>query len=486
MLQKNQIIPLTITAMSAEGNGIGRYAEFADERGIAVFVPFTAIGDVIRCRIVKVQKTLAFGKVEELVISSVDRLPQLDCPAFGKCGGCAYRHITYEAELRCKWQRVADALTRIGGLAIEPQPIVACEQPDRYRNKAQYPVAPGEHRPLIGLYAARSHRVIEQRDCLLQPEAFEKALDAVMRWAKKNGVPVYDETTGNGVLRHVYIREGAQSGERMVCLVCTSGKLPDTDGLVAALREAVPGLRSVMVNLNAEDTNVVLGKTDYPLYGEPYITDKLCGLTFRLSPQSFYQVNHDLAERLYRLAADAAALTGEETLLDLYCGTGTIGLSMAHRVRELVGVEVVPQAVEDARRNAAENGVTNARFITADAAQAAEQLAAEGWHPDVVVLDPPRKGCDAALIETVAGMMPDRVVYVSCDPATLARDLKLFAERGYVTERVTPVDMFPRTVHVETVVLLSREKADDYIRISVHTKDLQTKSNRPVNLNLTR
>ncbi len=457
MLQKNQIVPLTITAMSAEGSGIGRYTESADERGIAIFVPFTAVGDEIRCRIVKVQKSMAYGKVEELVTPSPDRSLQTDCPAFGKCGGCTYRHIDYQAELRCKWQRVADALTRIGGLVIEPQPIVACEQPDRYRNKAQYPVAPGEHRPVIGLYAARSHRVIEQRDCLLQPEAFEQALTAVAKWAKANRVPIYDETTDSGVLRHIYIREGAQSGERMVCLVCTSGKLPDTDGLVAALRDAVPGLCSVMVNLNAEDTNVVLGKTSYPLYGEPYITDTLCGLTFRLSPLSFYQVNHDQAERLYRLAADAAALTGEETLLDLYCGTGTIGLSMAHRVRELVGVEVVPQAVEDARRNAAQNGITNARFIAADAAQAAKQLASEGWHPDVVVLDPPRKGCDAALIHTVAEMRPDCVVYVSCDPATLARDLKLFAELGYVTEQVTPVDMFPRTAHVESVARLSRE-----------------------------
>ena len=459
MLQKNQIVPLTITAMSAEGSGIGRYAESTDERGIAIFVPFTAIGDVIRCRIVKVQKTLAFGRVEELVSPSVDRLPRVDCPAFGKCGGCTYRHMSYEAELLCKWQRVADALERIGGLSLRPEPIVACERPDRYRNKAQYPVAPGEHRPVIGLYAARSHRVIEQRDCLLQPEAFEKALDVVAQWAKKNRVPIYDETNGSGVLRHIYIREGAKSGERMVCLVCTCGKLPDTECLVAALREAVPGLSSVMVNLNAEDTNVVLGKTSYPLYGEPYITDTLCDLKFRLSPLSFYQVNHDQAERLYRLAAEAAALTGEEALLDLYCGTGTIGLSMAHRARELVGVEVVPQAVEDAARNASDNGVANARFIAADAAQAAKQLAAEGWRPDVVVLDPPRKGCEPALLRTVADMNPDRVVYVSCDPATLARDLKLFAEWGYVTERVTPVDMFPRTAHVESVARLSRRSA---------------------------
>ncbi len=458
MLQKNQIVPLVITAMSAEGSGIGRYAESADERGMAIFVPFTAIGDEIRCRIVKVQKTMAFGKVEELVTPSADRLPQVDCPSFGKCGGCTYRHISYEAELRCKWQRVADALSRIGGLSLEPQPIVACEQPDRYRNKAQYPVAPGEYRPLVGLYAARSHRVIEQRDCLLQPEVFEKALSVVARWATKFRIPVYDETTGEGVLRHIYIREGAQSGEVMVCLVSTCGKLRRSDALVESLRKAVPGLTSVMVNLNSDDTNVVLGNISYPLYGTPYITDTLCGLRFRLSPLSFYQVNHDQAERLYRKAAEVANLSGTETLLDLYCGTGTIGLSMAHKVRELVGVEVVQQAVEDARRNADENGITNARFIAADAAQAAKQLAAEGWKPDVVILDPPRKGCEASLIHTVAGMNPDRVVYVSCDPATLARDLKLFAEEGYTTEQVTPVDMFPRTAHVECVALLTRSE----------------------------
>ena len=457
MLTKNQVIPLTITAMSAEGSGIGRYAPSDEERGIAVFVPFTAVGDVISCRILKVQKNLAYGKKETIITPSADRLPHTDCPSFGKCGGCVYRHVTYEAELRYKWQRVADAIQRIGGLDITPQPIVACDEPDRYRNKAQYPVAPGKYRPVVGLYAARSHRVIEQRDCLLQPVMFEAAVNAVVAWAKANRVPIYDETTGSGLLRHIYIREGEQSGERMVCLVCTHGKLPNTNALVQTLKDAVPGLCSVMVNINAEDTNVVLGDTCYPLFGNPFIVDTLCGLTFRLSPLSFYQVNRTQAERLYGLAADAAALTGKETLFDLYCGTGTIGLSMAHRARELVGVEVVPQAVEDAERNAAENGISNARFIAADAAKAAKQLAAEGCHPDVVVLDPPRKGCDAALIDTVVQMAPQRVVYVSCDPATLARDLKRFAELGYVTETVTPVDMFPRTAHVETVCLLSRK-----------------------------
>ncbi len=449
---KNQIIDLSITAMSAEGNGIGR----TPDTGMAVFVPFTAVGDVIRCRIVKVQKTMAFGIVEELLQPSPDRAAHISCAAFGKCGGCTYCHVTYEAELRYKWQRVADALSRIGGLSVTPEPIIGCDSPERYRNKAQYPIANGENGAVIGFYAARSHRIIENRDCLLQPACFRTVLEVVDAWVKTAAVPLYDETTHTGLLRHIYIRQGTKSGELMVCLVCTSGKLPHADALVDALKQELPMLTSVMVNLNRDDTNVVLGDTSFALYGMPYITDTLSAMTFRLLPLSFYQVNRDQAERLYRKAAEEAALCGTETLLDLYCGTGTIGLSMAHKVRRLIGVEVVEPAVADARLNAEANGITNARFLAADAAKAAEQLEREGVHPDVVIVDPPRKGCDESLIDTVSRMAPDRIVYVSCDPATLARDLKRFADRGYQTRRVTPVDMFPRTAHVESVALLTR------------------------------
>ena len=454
MLAKNQIVDLTISGMTAEGNGVGRYVDENGGNGIAVFVPFTAMGDRLRCHIVKVDKRSAYGKIEEVLSPSDDRLPQTDCPVFGKCGGCSYRHITYESELRYKWQRVADALTRIGGLDIAPQPIVGCDSPDRYRNKGQYPVAVGEHRPLIGLYAARSHRVVEQHDCLLQPTVFKEVLDTVGRWVKKAGVPIYDEQTGNGLLRHIYIRSGARSGETMVCLVCTSGKLPQTDWLIEQLKASVPLLASVMVNINKKDTNVILGDTCFTLYGKDHIVDQLCGLNFRLSPLSFYQVNTEQAERLYTLAREAAGLTGRETLLDLYCGTGTIGLSMAAHARQLVGVEIVPQAVEDARRNAEDNHIKNARFLAADAAQAARQLEREGVHPDVAIIDPPRKGCDQALIDSLCRMAPSRIVYVSCDPATLARDLSRFDTLGYTTESVTPVDMFPRTAHVESVARL--------------------------------
>ncbi len=455
LLRKNDIVELTVVGMSAEGNGVCRYAEEGSDTALTVFVPQTAVGDVIECRIVKVQSRLAYGKVERVITPSDHRI-EVDCPVFGKCGGCVYRHVSYEAELSYKWQRVADALKRIGGLSITPEPVVGCECPDRYRNKGQYPVTAGEHRPLIGLYAARSHRVIEQHDCLLQPPVFKTILDTVAAWMKQQRVTPYDETTRTGLVRHIYIRKGERSGEVMVCLVCTNGKLPEPGRLVEALKQNVPHLTSVMVNLNKADTNVILGEQTFCLYGEDHITDTLCGLRFRLSPLSFYQVNTVQAERLYTIARDYAALDRTKVLMDLYCGTGTIGLSMAQKTEQLIGVEIVPQAVEDAKRNAETNGITNARFFTADAAEAAKRLEREGVRPDTVVLDPPRKGCDEALIDTVVRMAPERVVYVSCDPATLARDLKRFDERGYVTEKVTPVDMFPRTAHVESVASLTR------------------------------
>lgn len=461
-LTKNQRIRLTITGMSAEGSGVGRAPDEAgDGAGMTVFVPFTAVGDDIECLILRVEKTHAFGKLETLLTASPDRIPAKrgeadDCPAFGRCGGCVFRHVTYEAEKRYKWQRVADALRRVGGLSVEPQPLIGAESPDGYRNKAQYPVAPGPYRPIVGFYAPRSHRIVEEHGCLLQPALFREVVDAVVHWAKKAGVQGYDETARTGLLRHIYIRQAEATGEIMVCLVCTSGKVPQPDRLVEALKKAAPGLVSVMVNLNREDTNVILGGNEFVLWGKDHLEDTLCGLKIHLSPRSFYQVNRRGAETLYRLAAEEAGLTGRETLLDLYCGTGTIGLSMASNAGQVIGVESVAPAVEDARRNAERNGIDNARFLCADAAQAAAQLCREGIRPDVVVLDPPRKGCDEALIDAVARMDPPRVVYVSCDPATLARDLARFAGRGWETRRVTPVDLFPRTAHVECVALLEK------------------------------
>ena len=456
-LQKNQIIELTVTGTTGEGFGVARHIdEDIPSPGMVVFIPQTAPGDRLLCRIVKVQKTHAFGKLEELLTPSADRVERVDCPAFGRCGGCNWRHVTYEAESRYKQGWVQDTMRRVGGIEAPVLPLMGGDSPDRYRNKAQFPVAAGEEGPLFGFFAPRSHRIIPCRDCKLQPSGYAAVLDGVEAWMTASGATPYDEESHTGLVRHVYIRQAAVTGEMMVCLVCTDGRLPDPDGLVEQMQKAAPALVSLCVNVNPDRTNVILGKDGYTLWGSDAIVDELCGLRFRLSPHSFYQVNHAQTEKLYRLAAQAAALTGKETLLDLYCGTGTIGLSMAHCAGAVIGVEVVEAAVRDARRNATANKIRNARFICADAAKAAEQLAREGIRPEVVVLDPPRKGCSPDLIDTVAGMSPDRVVYVSCDPATLARDLKLFREKGYRTQWIQPVDLFPRTAHVENVVCLNK------------------------------
>ncbi len=450
-LQKNQIVELNITGMTAEGNGVGR-----TEDGIAVFVAKTAVGDRIRCRIAKVEKRFAYGILEELLIPSADRCEDTGCAVYGKCGGCVYRHVTYEAELRYKEQRVKDAFARIAGLSPTFRPILPSPAEDGYRNKAQYPVTGEASSPIIGFFAPRSHRVIEQRRCALQPAVFGDILDAVADWMAQSGAQPYNEVAKTGLVRHIYLRQAAKTDQLMVCLVCTSGKLPNVPLLLEKL-QVFPNVTSICVNINRRDTNVILGDDTFALWGGTHITDELCGLRFRLSPRSFYQVNRDQAQRLYAAAADAAQLKEDDVLLDLYCGTGTIGLAMAHRVRSLIGVEIVAPAVEDAKRNAAENGIDNARFLCADAAKAAKQLEKEGIRPTVVIVDPPRKGCDRALIETVARMAPDRVVYVSCDPATLARDCAVFAECGYTVTDATPVDMFPRTSHVECVVRLIRQ-----------------------------
>ena len=450
-LTKNQTIPLNITGYSAEGSGVGHYC------GIAVFVPLTAAGDRLEVKILKVAKNCAYGKTEKIIEPSKDRIAS-DCPQFTRCGGCVYRHITYEAELHAKQQRVQDALERIGGLHFALlQPIVGAENPDHYRNKAQLPIGAGSNGNVsLGFYATHSHRIIDCEECLLQPEEFTGAMRAFREWDRKTHDEVYNESTGHGRLRHLFLRKAEATGEIMACLVVNGNGVHDEPAFVALMRKYVPGLKSIIINSNREKTNVILGPKCRTVWGQDFITDMLCGLRFRISPMSFYQVNPSQAERLYGIAGQYAGLDGTQTVLDLYCGTGTIGLSMASKAAHVIGVEIVEQAVEDAKKNAAENGISNAEFLCADAAKAADMLKNRGVRPDVVVLDPPRKGCDAALIETVSVMAPARVVYVSCDPATLARDIKLFALKGYKPMEITPVDMFPRTAHVETVVLMSR------------------------------
>ncbi|WP_283610514.1 23S rRNA (uracil(1939)-C(5))-methyltransferase RlmD [Faecalispora anaeroviscerum] len=450
LLKKNEIVEMKITGMTAEGSGVGR------AEGIAVFVPGAAAGDRLRVRILKTAKTYAFGKIEEILEPSSERIPP-DCPSFLQCGGCAFRHITYAEELRAKESRVRDAMERIGGLQNpDIQPIVGAEYTDGYRNKAQIPIGQDKQGNLIaGFYANHSHRIVGCDCCALQPKPFGQALDAFLEWARQSEESVYDETTHHGKLRHLYLRMAQGTGEVMVCIVVNGNGLKGEDSLAELLRQRVDGLKSVLINNNREDTNVVLGRRFRTVWGQDFLTDEMCGLRFRISPISFYQVNHAQAERLYALAGEYAGLTGKETVLDLYCGTGTIGLSMASRAGRVIGVESVEQAVANARENAQLNGIENAEFLCGDAVEAAQLLVQRGERPDVVVLDPPRKGCSPELVRTVADMTPSRIVYVSCDPATLARDLKLFHELGYAAGPATPVDMFPRTKHVEAIILMT-------------------------------
>lgn len=453
-MKKNDIFTAEIEAVSAEGNGICRID------GFAVFVSGGAVGDVAEIRIVKMLKNYAFGRLERLITPSPYRTDPI-CPCFQRCGGCVYRHISYEEELRIKHRRVADAVGRIGGFRDFPiDPIVGAERTDGYRNKAQLPVSLGKNGVEIGFFANHSHRITDTDRCLLQPEIFNKALKIFREFLNQTDNPPYIESEHKGVVRHLYLRLGEKTGELMVCPVINADCLNDEDRLVEMLRAGLPGLKTVVINTNTKRTNVILGEKNRTVLGGGYIEDELCGCRFRISPLSFYQVNRTQAEKLYTLCAEYADLSENDTLLDLYCGTGTIGLTMASRCKRLIGAEIVEQAVADARINAKINGIENAEFICADAAQAAQRLALKSVSPDVVIIDPPRKGCSAELIETIAKMLPKRVVYVSCDPATLARDLSRFAAlpdgMSYLPVKITPLDMFPRTAHVECVVLMSK------------------------------
>ncbi len=445
MLREGQTHTVTIEGWASEGQGVARVD------GQVVFVKGALVGETCRVLIEHVGHRAAWARIEALLSPSPDRVAP-DCPYFSRCGGCQTRHMTYAAELSFKADKVRNALRHIGGMDPGPVVIHGAKDPERYRNKVQFPAAPG---PAIGYFQERSHAVIDVDDCRLTPQVCAPIRAAVLEWMNAFGVPAYDEHTHTGLLRHLYIRTN-RAGEALVCLLVNGPSLPQEDRLVEALRSAAPKLAGVVLGVNEKQNNVILGDSYRTLWGRDYLMDDLCGLTFKLSVPSFFQVNRDQAEVLYGLAADFAALTGAETLLDLYCGTGTIGLTMAQRAREVIGVEVVPQAIEDARENARRNGVENARFLCADAGQATAQLEREGVRPDVVVVDPPRKGLSPEVIEVLLRMAPRRLVYVSCDCATLARDLKTLC-RDYDLAAVQAVDMFPRTHHVETVCRLEHK-----------------------------
>ena len=452
-LQKNQIIPLTIQRLSSDGSGVGHW------EGEAVFVPGTAPGDSIQARVVKDCKRYAFGIVQKLETPSPDRIP-VDCPVAGPCGGCSLRHLRYEAELRAKEASVADAFRRIGGLDVPIRPILPSPEVDRYRNKVQYPVGRDKDGHLcIGFYAGRSHRIVPCADCKLQPVLLNQIGSTLCSLLEQYGVQPYEEQSGKGLVRHLFLRRGAHSGQIMVCLVCTRPTLPHAEEIVGQLCRQFDAIRTVLINVNREKTNVILGTENRVLYGPGFIEDTLCGVPVQLGPLSFYQVNTPAAEQLYAAAAEDAAPGPGDLLLDLYCGMGTIGLSMVNRCRQLIGVEIIPEAIQSAKANAARMGAdvaTKSRFFCADAGAAASRLAAEGLAPDIIVVDPPRKGCDQATLSAIVKMAPRRLVYVSCNPATAARDCAILAQAGYSVDKVQPVDLFPRTGHVEAVIQLSK------------------------------
>ena len=450
MLKKNDIIEAEIVAMSSDGNGIAKIDNFV------VFVPFSAVGDKLRLRIVKVQKSFGFGKIEEILEAAPQRVAP-DCPVYQKCGGCAFRHISYEQELVHKREFVRDTLQRIGGLTIDTEEIVASPLENGYRNKAQYPIRWENGKAVAGFFAKRSHRVIPCADCALQPAFYKDIIEYTQTFVEDHGISIYDEENGKGLLRHIYLRYGEVSGQVMVCLVLNGNKLPDSEEYVAGLLKLCPNIASVVLNVNRRRDNVILGEQCITIYGSDTIEDTLCDVSFKLSPLSFYQVNRQAAQNLYRLAADMADLKGDELLVDLYCGAGTIGLSMAGKVRQLVGVEIIPDAVMNARENAANCGIENARFLCADAGEAAQTLAAEGLRPDVIVVDPPRKGCSPDVLAAIHNMAPQKLIYISCNVASLARDAKELANLGYKAAKAVPVDLFPRTNHVETAMLFERE-----------------------------
>ncbi len=465
MLEKNRQYEAVVTDYTAEGQGV------AHVEGCAVFVPNAIAGETYSIRIEKVGKTWAAGKIVEILEKSPHRV-QRECPISASCGGCDFWHMDYAEETRLKAERVRNCLNRIGGENLETMPILSAPTCKGYRNKAQYPVASQKGRVYAGFFKAGTHQVVENARCLILPEETELARNIVTDYVNQYGITAYDETTRKGLLRHIYVRRGAVSGQVLVCLAVNGRKLPHTEELIQRL-QAVKGFTTLVLSVNTKNTNVVLGDEEIVLYGPGYIEDTLCGLEFRLSARSFYQINHHQAQRLYEAAIQQAEITEKDLVLDLYCGVGTITLCMAKAAGKVIGVEVVEQAVADAKDNTKRNGIENVEFFWGDAGKAALELEKQGIKPDVIVVDPPRKGLNADTIEALSRMSPRRIVYVSCDPATLARDVALLKERGYQLKNAQAADLFPRCSHVETIVCLSK-LADTHIEMEIDPEELNT------------
>ena len=519
-VQKNQIYTVEITDLGADGEVIGHLQEReragkmpargrmgsagapsadtppagpfgadsgkANPGGYTLFVKDALIGDVVRARIVKAKKGYAYARLEEILTPSPDRV-EAPCPYARQCGGCQLQALSYEKQLAFKDRKVKNNLIRIGGFSPEfverimeapvgMEPSDGFGAPYRYRNKAQFPVGRDRQGRLItGFYVGRTHSIIENRDCLLGVKENETVLNTVLDFSEEKGIDAYDEKTGKGLLRHVLIRKGFATGQVMVCLVLNGARLPEEEELADRLFSAVPGMTSFSVNVNRESTNVILGEKTRLIRGSERIEDQIGGLTFSISPRSFYQVNPVQTERIYAQALEYAGLTGRETVWDLYCGIGTISLFLARKAKSVYGVEIVPEAIDDAKRNAERNGIRNAHFYVGKAEEVLpEKYEKEGIFADVIVVDPPRKGCDEACLSTMVRMRPKRIVYVSCDSATLARDLKYLTGNGYEAVKGRAIDNFPGGVHVETVCLLSntqRPKKESYITLDVEMED---------------
>ena len=460
-LEKNRIYRAHIDGYSSEGLGIARID------GQVVFVHGAIRGETCDVLVMKVLKNAAFGKIAALAEPSPARR-QPDCPYYGRCGGCDFRHMSYEEELWAKRARVQDALTRIGGAEITVEEILGAEQPLHYRNKSIYPISPAGE---VGFYRARSHQVVHVEHCLIQKPEADALAQAVRDYIARFQVEPYNEATGRGLLRHLYVRTSCR-GESLACLLVNGSRLPHEQELVDMLRAAAPGVCGVVLGENTRRGNAILGDRYRTLWGRDYLTDTLCGLELRLSVPSFYQVNHDQAQRLYEKALEYAGLTGRELAVDLYCGAGTITQVLARRARHVIGGEIVPEAIRDAEESARRNGVENVEFLCGDASRLAAELRQRGLRPDVICVDPPRKGLAPDVVEAAASMTPGRIVYVSCDPATLARDVARFAPLGYHPVRACAVDLFPGTAHIETVVLLSKLQSKEHIEIEVKMDEL--------------
>ncbi|MBQ8577667.1 MAG: 23S rRNA (uracil(1939)-C(5))-methyltransferase RlmD [Clostridia bacterium] len=455
MLQKNQIYTTTIKDLNNLGFGVAKID------GISVFVADTVTGDVVEIKIIKTAKTYAVGTLTKLITPSPMRCDETEvCPVSRRCGGCVYQRITYEHELALKRQYVQFAMKKAGAGHVTVNDVLTTGKTAHYRNKAQYPVGTetvnGKMRTIIGFYAPKTHKIIPAETCALQPPVFSDIVRFTADFCDRYRIPAYREETGEGLLRHLYLRMGEMTGEILVCLVINGTAFPHADDFCREMTERFPDVKSIQTNENTQNTNVILGSTCRVLWGEDSIRDVLCGRTYRISPQSFYQVNRTAAELLYNTARNLLALAPSETLLDLYCGIGTIGISVAEHDTPLIGIEIIPEAIENARENARENGMTNAQFFCGDASDAAKILADISLHADAVIVDPPRKGLTPEVIRYLGELNPSRIVYISCDADTLARDIVRFAEVGYHTDTVQPVDLFSRTGHVENVCLLSK------------------------------